>query len=114
MIVGLQQCFELIEMLGLKLQGIVPIEAINKFLLAVNLSEVLKTLRLKNRHGGVGTRRHLKVRVLESRAESVNAARVERFASNPMKVDVLGLLKPNDRFFLAATPFHHQSLIGPN
>ena len=60
-IVGLQQCFELFEMLGLKLQGIVTIEAINEFLFAMDFSEVVEALCFEDRHGGVGTGRHLKI-----------------------------------------------------
>lgn len=60
-VVEIQQCFELFEMLELKLQGVVLIQAINKLLLVVDLSEVMQTLCLEDRHGGVGTGRHLKI-----------------------------------------------------
>ena len=99
MIVGLQQCFELFEMRGLKLQGIVSIQAIDKFALAMDFSEVVEALCFENRHGGVGTGRHLKICIFDSRSEAVNGGGGEMFASNAMKLDVVGLLKANNRVF---------------
>ena len=114
MIVGLQQCFELFEMPGLKLQGIVSIQAIDKFALAMDFSEVVEALCFENRHGGVGTGRHLKIGVFDSRAEAVNGGGGEMFAPNTMKLDVVGLFEANDGLKRIAIPLHHQGLIGAN
>ena len=63
-------------------------------------------------HGGVSTGRHLKICILDSRAESVNAARVEDFASYAMKRDIVSLLEANDGHLWVAISLYHQTLIG--
>ena len=62
----------------------------------MNKGEVLHALLFKNCHGGVSTGRHLKICVFDSRAESVNAGRVEGFAPHAMELDIVGLLEAND------------------
>ena len=79
----------------------------------MNKGEVLQTLLFENCHGGVvSTGRHLKICVFDSRAESVNAGRVEGFASYAMERDVVSLLEANDGHLGVAITLHHQSLIG--
>ena len=59
----------------------------------------MEALRLEDRHGGVGTGRHLKICIFDSRSEAVNGGGGEMFASNAMKLDVVGLLKTKNRVF---------------
>ena len=56
--------------------------------------------------------RHLKICVFDSRAKSVNAGRVEGFASHAMELDVVSLLEANDGHLGVAITLYHQSLIG--
>ena len=78
----------------------------------MNKGEVLQALLLENCHGGVSTGRHLKIGVVDSRVESVNAGRGKGFASHAMELDVVGLLEANDGLMGVAITLHHQSLIG--
>ena len=78
----------------------------------MNKVEVLYAMLLENCHGGVSTGRHLKICVFDSRAKSVNAGRVEGFASYAMERDVVSLLEANDGHLGVLITLYHQSLIG--